>query len=131
MAKEGYDVFISYSREDKHFAQSLSHYLQTKNISTWTDTELKPGMNWQEEILEALEKSKIFVTIISENSIKSQWILFELGLAVGKNKETIIIQKSDIDKATIPVEVANRQIIDGTNISIKDISDKISYFVKA
>ena len=44
-------VFISYSRQELYFAESLAVSLQEKGVSVWFDIQqLKPGFDWKEGI---------------------------------------------------------------------------------
>ena len=41
-------VFISYSRQDKPFAQRLIDELHKRGVKVWIDSEIKPGTaSWE------------------------------------------------------------------------------------
>ena len=80
-----YDVFLSFSGEDtRHqFTDHLYHALNDKEIITFKDDkELKKGEPISQELLDAIEKSRIAVIILSENYASSTWCLEELAKIV-------------------------------------------------
>lgn len=65
------DVFISYSRADKEIADKLYRALIEKGLSVWYDREsLGMGVNFRNEIREAIRSCKLFVPILSHNLIE-------------------------------------------------------------
>ncbi|MDQ1352309.1 MAG: Tetratricopeptide repeat protein [Acidobacteriota bacterium] len=90
-------VFISYSHKDKEWLQKLETYLQaladSGKIIPWVDADIRPGDQWHEEIIEALETAKIAVLLVSENFLASKYITsIELPviLDAAKKKECTI-----------------------------------------
>ena len=75
------DVFLSFRGEDTrdNFTDHLYHALKVKKIITFKDdTELELGKPISPNLLEAIEKSRIAVVILSENYASSPWCLDEL-----------------------------------------------------
>ncbi|KAL5554635.1 hypothetical protein UlMin_042036 [Ulmus minor] len=87
--KTKYDVFISFRGEDtRHgFTSHLSDALRKNKVRTYVD---QVSLNRGEEIscvlLRAIEESKMFVIVFSENYANSSWCLDEL-LMIMKCKE--------------------------------------------
>lgn len=80
----GYDVFLSYSRNDQHFADALLHHLEQKGVGCWIDhRDLSPGAVWAEEIDEAIRENPglVMVLIFSSNTNSSTQVQKELNLA--------------------------------------------------
>jgi len=83
-------VFISYSHEDENVARDLSrmlldlsieHFLDLKDIS-WGDSITKT-------IRRGLESCTHIIIVISPASLKSSWVPFETGLALGKRTKIL------------------------------------------
>lgn len=56
--------------------------LKKEGYLVWLDEkELVPGDRLSSKLAEAIEESKIIIIVVSENSIKSNWLRFELELA--------------------------------------------------
>ncbi len=84
------DVFVSYSTKDKIVADSIVATLEANSIRCWyAPRDVKPGSDWGDEIAKAINVSKVFLLIFSENANRSQRVLDELNLAI--NKEIPIV----------------------------------------
>ena len=80
-----YDVFLSFRGEDtRHkFTDRLDRALNSNGIYTFKDDrELEMGKPISQELLDAIEKSRIAVIIFSENYGSSTWCLEELAKIV-------------------------------------------------
>ena len=76
-------VFISHSSIDKPFVRRLKKDLELNYISTWLDEdELLPGDSLMDKLNSALKVSTHFMIILSPNSVKSDWVNFELDNAL-------------------------------------------------
>jgi hypothetical protein len=73
-----YDVFISYSTEDREWAKRLFDDLQKKQNKVFLDQHrLVAGGAWRPELQEAVTKSRHLVVLWSEHAMKSQWVIQE------------------------------------------------------
>jgi hypothetical protein len=92
-------IFISHSSADKPFARKLINELsKDSDLKFWIDEqEIIVGDDIQKSITESLKQSDYLLLIISENSIKSSWVNFEvsqfIGISSGNNIIPIIISK--------------------------------------
>ncbi|MBX3083690.1 MAG: toll/interleukin-1 receptor domain-containing protein [Anaerolineae bacterium] len=69
------NVFISYSRQQVHFAESLSLKLIESEIAVWFDLQqLRPGCHWQQEIDRGLASSDRLVLIASQKAVQSPYV---------------------------------------------------------
>jgi WD40 repeat protein len=86
-----YDCFISYGRANsKAFAQKLTQRLEQEKLIIWFDQhDIPPAVDWQEQINDGIEKADNFLFIISPHSVKSEYCLREVELAVKLNKRIL------------------------------------------
>jgi hypothetical protein len=85
---EFYSCFISYSKKDDAFAAELHAQLQAQHIRCWKDSEdLKIGAIFQEEIDSAIQSHDKLLLVLSENSINSSWVEWEVRKALKKEQE--------------------------------------------
>ncbi len=84
-----YDVFISYSREDKAVADSLCHALDEAGISYWIDRHIHGSENFLSEITQYIRRCKVVVFIASSHSASSEWTQKEI-LFARKHHKTIV-----------------------------------------
>ncbi|MFZ3116364.1 MAG: toll/interleukin-1 receptor domain-containing protein [Syntrophales bacterium] len=89
-----YDVFISYSRRDKQFADALVHHLEAKGVKCWIDhRDLYGGSNWAQEIEIAIKSNPglVLVLIFSGHVNESDQIIKEINLATSHKPPIPII----------------------------------------
>ncbi|KAJ0579571.1 putative TIR domain, P-loop containing nucleoside triphosphate hydrolase [Helianthus annuus] len=76
-----YDVFLSFRGEDtrKNFVDHLYEALHRHGIHTFKDDErLKQGEGINNQLLKAIENSKLFIIVFSKKYASSSWCLNEL-----------------------------------------------------
>src|SRR5262245_4810064 len=71
-------VFISYSHPDKKWLNRLSKFLRPlgreQKVFSWADTSIKPAALWHEEIVDALNKARVAILLISPDFFDSDFI---------------------------------------------------------
>ncbi len=71
-------VFISYSHVDEPFLDRLLVHLKPLitdgDIDIWSDKRIKPGDQWNKEIISALEGTKVAILLVSADFIASSYI---------------------------------------------------------
>jgi len=87
------DVFISYGRRHSlDFAKKLHDKLTADGSKVWFDMNNIPlGVDFQEQIDQGIQKADNFIYIISPHSVKSEYCLKEVILALKYNKRIIPI----------------------------------------
>ncbi len=95
------NVFISYSRKNKKFAQKLNDSLDSSGIEAWVDWEGIPlSSDWMDEITRAIEGADAFLFIISPDSLASEVCAEELELSLKYNKKLIPILHIEPEKGS-------------------------------
>jgi len=80
-------VFISYAKEDVAAARNIYEYInQETEFSAWLDEEfLLPGMDWESEIMQAMQAAELIILIISTNSLsKTGFVQKEMKKALDR-----------------------------------------------
>src|SRR5262249_46745872 len=73
------DVFISYSHHDKAVADAACAMLGNSGIRAWiAPRDVRPGVEYGAEIVEAIERCRVLVLIFSESANSSGQILREV-----------------------------------------------------
>lgn len=95
-------IFISYSHKDEEVVLPLISKLQEK-YNVWFDEGIHFGSEWEEEILLKIETCRVFVYIVSKNSLKSSNCEDEILYARNVDKEffNIIIEEFELPKKFI------------------------------
>lgn len=87
------EIFISYSRHDAPVVHPFVKKIQDElKIKCWIDMKgIESGDQFEDVIIEAINKSKIVLFMLSDNSIKSNWTKKEVYYAEGEQKRIVPI----------------------------------------
>lgn len=123
--KETAKIYISYSLKDNDFVLKLSNDLSRDGFQVLRlDNVVMVGDNIQDKILESIEKADFFITVISNNSLESEWVTRELKIAEGSKKKVFPVLKDDVP---LPSQMQSIQYADFT----KEYNTAISALVKS
>jgi len=93
-------VFINYkqnAKPDHDLARELERVLTLSGYVVFRDeTKLKAGDVWPERILEALSRCEVMLSLISNASMQSKWVLNEIDEAIRRHKNIIPIFLEDL-----------------------------------
>src|SRR3954453_5624521 len=71
-------VFVSYSHADKDWLDRLKRHLKPLvregRLDCWDDTHIRPGVDWKQEIQNALDTAQVAVLLISADFFASDFI---------------------------------------------------------
>lgn len=96
---EQYDVFISYSSEDREQAEHIRRVLQTNRLSCWFAPRNIGQGDFTETIPKAMKNCGAFVLVLSKNAQASPWVRREIDFAVDRKLPIfpIALEKFDMD----------------------------------
>lgn len=81
-AIEFYSCFISFSHHDEEFSRRLHSRMRSENLRVWFAPEdMKGGRKLHEEIFRAIQIHDKLLLVLSENSMKSEWVITEIRRA--------------------------------------------------
>ena len=101
---EYYTCFISYSSRDQDFADRLYTDLQSKGVRCWFAPEdMKTGDKIRQRIDESIRLYDKLLLVLSEHSIASSWVEFEVEAALAKEdeKHTLVLFPVRLDDAVM------------------------------
>ena len=94
------EIFASYSREDQAQVFPIVDKLRDRGLNIWIDQEGIHGAKlWSQEIVNAIESSKVFILFASAKAFVSKNVTKELALASESDKHILPIF---IEEAEIP-----------------------------
>lgn len=77
-----YSCFISYSHKDEEFAKRLHARLRVENLRVWFAPEdIEAGKKLHEQIDQAIRVYDKLLIVLSDNSLKSEWVMTEIRKA--------------------------------------------------
>jgi hypothetical protein len=83
MRNKEFDIFVSYSHTDRSLVEQIAKELKRHHILLWYDGwQMKPGDVLRKRILHGIENADYFLVLISEHSLKSSWVDYELNSAM-------------------------------------------------
>ena len=101
--KSGFDVFISYSRDDEVFVRRLYDVLNEKERRAWVDWKgIPPTADWMAEVYAAIESADNFVFVTSQASLASEVCGREVEHAVKFRKRLVPFVWGEIDDEKVP-----------------------------
>ncbi len=126
------DVFISYSSRDEEIANMVVEGLTARGVKCWKagTFTINSGEDFRQKIAEALDECKIFLLILSKDSMASPWVKLELTEALYKNKKIYSLKVDDgaIDEL-FDFKLGCSQISDGTK-NLVAVVENLSINVK-
>ena len=91
-------IFFSHAEEDKKLAGEIKNELKKFQINIFLahDDMIPMEPAWDVQIKENIENCDVFLSLFTENFIKSEWTCQEIGIALGMNK-SILSLKTNVD----------------------------------
>ncbi len=120
-------VFLSYAHDDAQAVQALRQSLSDIEVSGWMDqSDIATGEAISKRVKESLRQSSAVIVVVSERSLKSQWVQFEIGAALGMGKTIIPIiigQKQGLH--VFPEWLQDLLYVDARGRSMQEVADEI------
>lgn len=101
-------IFISYARKYKPFVKELAQSLRLAHQITWFDDDLIAGDEWVKKIDEEIHACKLFIYVLTSESIESVYCQWEYGLASQYGKRIAPVLLGD---TIIPNWIQNRHMV--------------------
>lgn len=80
-------VFISYKVEEYDKAKAVKDHLEANGVPCWmAPMSIRGGMSYAQEIPPAIEKSSVFLLILSKKAQESKWVPREVDQAINCGK---------------------------------------------
>src|SRR5262245_44828910 len=127
------DVFLSYSRVDKEFAElRLAKALAERGKDVWIDVEdIRGGASdWRANVWAGIESAKVVVVVLTPDSLASKVCAEELEHAQELNKRTIPVLRQSVKGLPVPAVLSRPNWImarpeDDFAVSVKALIDAI------
>jgi len=101
-------AFLSYSRKDKAFAQTLVEAFIQHDYQVWVDWEdIPPNADWWQEIETGIEQAESFVCVLSQDYVRSDVCRREIEYALKHHKRLVpIVCRNDFPVNDAHTEIA-------------------------
>ena len=89
-------LFISYSHKDEKWLNTiltfLRPYTRGEKVTVWSDKQIQPGANWEDEITSNLNSCRVAILLVSPNFLASDYIVEkELPLLLKRRQDGELI----------------------------------------
>jgi len=104
-------IFISYANNDRDYADKIRRTLMNERFVLNIDEKnIQVGENIKNVISNEIKSSSIFIVLLSQNSIKSDFVNNEIKYAIENGKKILpVLIEKDVD---IPTELMDIQFAD-------------------
>lgn len=121
-------VFLSYARGDEPVARELTASLGQEQLMGWMDqTDIAAGEAIACKVKESLREASVIVVLLSERSLRNQWVQFEIGAAIGMNKPIIpiLIGQPGIEPS-LPQWLERTMCVDARGRPMEEVAKKVA-----
>jgi hypothetical protein len=95
-----FDVFISYSHQDKPAADAACAALEAAGVRCWiAPRDIEPGAEWAASIMDAIEQCRVMVLILSGNANGSKQVRREVHSAFNRDVPVLPLRVEDVAPA--------------------------------
>jgi hypothetical protein len=121
------DIFISYTRSDRDFAERLYRELERFNVRGFMDqSDLAAGSEWSTALRETVRNADALLVILSAAAAQSNWVLAEIGLADSWGKTVIpVLAPGENYQNAVPPLLLDRLVIDARDLPIEDVAARV------
>jgi len=108
-------IFISYSHQDKNFADKLAAHLVKHRARVWVDRwELSVGDSIVERVQSAIQEASALIVVLSKASVQSQWCKKELsaGLVRELEERRVVVLPVLAEDCDIPIFLRDKLYAD-------------------
>jgi WD40 repeat protein len=105
-------VFISYSRRDATAADAVVAALSARGYEVAIDRRDLPfGEKWQAELAEFIRLSDTVIWLVSDASVQSNWVNWELDEVARRNKWLVPVMVAETARDTLPRQLGEIHIL--------------------
>ena len=103
MSGKAYDIFISYSRQDKWLAADICHSLRLAGLTVAFDEDcLGSGDDVGLSVLNIIESAKCVLFLCTPDSVQSNWVKNEIDYCIGIGKRVVPV---NLDRTELPADL--------------------------
>ena len=124
-------IFISHTQDDRAFAEELSNALRAKGFDATGAWDVAVGSSIEEQLQHALGAANTYVVLLSERTLLSPWVAFELGAAIGGRKRLMLVYLSQRAVIQTPEVLRRTTSIDAKTLRPAEVADRIADAVGA
>src|SRR5437764_853191 len=119
--------FISYSRYEVTFVESLARELARRGVEPWVDfRNLLPGRAWQDQLEQAIDSTEAILLVVSRESMRSPAVCDEYTRALRDKRRIVLLI---FQACPLPTDLARCEWVD-FRASFKKAVDQLECLLK-
>lgn len=119
-------IFIAHSRQDSSVARALSRALDRRGLTVLAEDPSARGARLGEGLRHALQSASWYVVLVSEESLDSPLVYFEIGAALAQGKPVLPVFLSAAARRRAISPLKRHKGIAGERLTAKEIADKVA-----
>jgi hypothetical protein len=127
-----FDVFISYSSQDKQWADAACAVLERHRIRCWiAPRDILPGREWNASIISGINACKIMVLIFSAHANASAQVRREVERAISKGVTVLPCRVEDVHpEGAMEFPLGNMKWLDAFTPPVEERLERLALLVK-
>ena len=122
----GIEVFISHSARDMHLIRELEKRLDNYGIKPIIAEDIpQPGIELEEKFKAMIRESTIFLALLTESGVRSEWVIKETNYALSLDKPRILLKEE-----SIYIKTSYEWIPFSVNEPVENITTKVLNAIK-
>jgi hypothetical protein len=118
-------IFVSYSRRQLYFAESVALTLQSAGLDVWFDLQkLTPGIDWATTLQEGYSQCDRLVLIASRAALQSPYVQVEWETALRNGREVILVLTEAVE---LPAPLRGCAVYDARTHFDRNLDSLIAY----
>jgi hypothetical protein len=118
-------VFVSNSPVDMIFARKLRNLLgQRLGARVFSTEDLSAGERWETKLRKELAAADVVVAVLTPSSVRSSWVLQEIGAAWALEKPIIAVATRRDVLNSMPLSLDGSQVIELPDVDTDENADK-------
>jgi TolB-like protein/lipoprotein NlpI len=119
-------VFVSYAHSDGVFVMDQIRWLHSQGVPVWYDEGISPGLNWPEELANAIEAAAIVLLFVSPRSVVSEHCVRETTFAISRRKPLLAVHIEPTElPAGLELSIADKQAIMHSTLGVDAYETKL------
>lgn len=124
-------IFVSYSSNDRWFASLLlSRLTNHRDVSIFSTQDLSAAEDFRHRIKEELKAASAVLVLLSQRSVESNWVLYELGAAWALEKPIVAVLMDPEVRDKIPVDAHQLAVVELSDPNEPDATERILEYLR-
>jgi hypothetical protein len=125
-------IFLSYARSDYPYAHKLVEHLKQHGVSGWMDSaDISSGGAVASKVRSAIQDSHAMVVLVSPESLRSNWVNFEVGAGMALDIPIIpiVVQGEGVEN-DLPEQLRGMRHLDARNRPVIEVAKELEETIR-